>query len=285
MSTDLEKLAAWMDAAEDEHLEFKEAKNRFDFEELVRYCCALANEGGGAIVLGVTDKKPRKVVGSTAFPEPIRTKTGIIERLRLRVDAREIPHPDGRVLVFEVPSRPVGVPIHYGGAYWMRAGESLVAMTTDLLKRIFDEAHPDFSAEVCPGAGIEDLDERAVETFRRRWAAKSRRADLQALSVEQLLIDADLFVPRRGVTHAALVLLGTREALTRLLATAEVIFEYRVDEAAIGYQQRRSTGRASFSIMTICGRRSTRATTSTRSGTACFAGTSRRSTRTPCARR
>lgn len=50
--------------SEGEHIEFKEAKRRFDFEELVNYCVALANEGGGRIVLGVTDKLPRKVVGT-----------------------------------------------------------------------------------------------------------------------------------------------------------------------------------------------------------------------------
>ena len=42
-------IETWRRKAEDEHLEFKEAKNRFDFELLVKYCCALANEGGGKI--------------------------------------------------------------------------------------------------------------------------------------------------------------------------------------------------------------------------------------------
>lgn len=55
MKERLEQLARWMAAREDEHLEFKEAKHRFDFELLVKYCCALANERGGRIVLGVTD--------------------------------------------------------------------------------------------------------------------------------------------------------------------------------------------------------------------------------------
>ena len=48
--------------SENEHLEFKEAKNRFDFEKLVGYCVALANERGGKMILGVSDKLPRKVV-------------------------------------------------------------------------------------------------------------------------------------------------------------------------------------------------------------------------------
>ena len=33
----------WLAASEGHHLEFKEAKQRFDFEELVRYCVVLAN--------------------------------------------------------------------------------------------------------------------------------------------------------------------------------------------------------------------------------------------------
>jgi ATP-dependent DNA helicase RecG len=40
MTTTLEHLAEWMNAGEDEHLEFKEAKNHFDFELLVKYCAA-----------------------------------------------------------------------------------------------------------------------------------------------------------------------------------------------------------------------------------------------------
>jgi ATP-dependent DNA helicase RecG len=41
----LKQLEAWMSFPENEHLEFKEAKNRYDFQMLVRYCAALAHEG------------------------------------------------------------------------------------------------------------------------------------------------------------------------------------------------------------------------------------------------
>ena len=104
-------LQTWMNAREDEHLEFKEAKKNFHFETLVKYCVALANEGGGRMILGVTDKLPRKVVGTRVFPNLEKTKAGLIERLRLRMDVEEIQHPDGRVLVFQVPSRSIGMPI------------------------------------------------------------------------------------------------------------------------------------------------------------------------------
>ena len=66
--------------SENEHVEFKEAKGGFHFDKLVDYCVALGNEGGGYIVLGVTDKLPRKIVGTQAFLEPERTLAGIFER-------------------------------------------------------------------------------------------------------------------------------------------------------------------------------------------------------------
>ncbi len=40
-------------------MEFKEAKNSFDREKLSAYCVAIANEGGGHLVLGVANTPPR----------------------------------------------------------------------------------------------------------------------------------------------------------------------------------------------------------------------------------
>lgn len=225
----LEQLCAWLGARENEHLEFKEAKNGFHFEKLAKYCAALANEGGGSIVLGVTDRRPRRVVGSAAFENLERTKAGLIERLRLRIDAAEIFHPDGRVVVFTAPARPRGVPISVEGAFWMRAGEDVAPMTADMLRRIFDELHPDFTAKVCEGATIADLDPRAVEEFRRRWHARVELPSILTRPAEQLLRDAELLV-EDGVTYAALVLLASKSALSRHLAAAEIVFEYRTNE-------------------------------------------------------
>jgi len=80
MTVSDQQLQQWLNAREDEHLEFKEAKNNFHFEKLVKYCAALANEGGGSVVLGVSDTVPRKVVGSQVFANLERTKAGLIEK-------------------------------------------------------------------------------------------------------------------------------------------------------------------------------------------------------------
>src|SRR5438128_1378782 len=120
MSADPARLAEldeWLKAKEGERFKFKEAKNNFHFETLVKYCCALANEGGGRVVLGVSDKRPRKVVGSTAFDQPERTRKGLCDKLPLAIDFEEIVHPEcpsgSRVLVFVVPPRPIGTPVKF----------------------------------------------------------------------------------------------------------------------------------------------------------------------------
>lgn len=141
----IETLNKWMaKEPENENLEFKIAKNQFDTRKLYQYCIALSNEGGGHLILGVTDKSPRKVVGTEAFSNINEIKTKILKKLHFRVDIDEIKHQDGRVLVFEIPSRPVGQAREIDGAYLMRSGESLVGMSPDQLKRIFAEDAPDW---------------------------------------------------------------------------------------------------------------------------------------------
>ena len=149
--TELDLLKALALESETEQVEFKEAKNRHDFEELVGYCCALANEGGGSIVLGVTDKPPRRIVGTTAFDAPDRTKIGLFDRLHLRIELIEIMTAKGRVLSFAVPPGPPGRPVNYKGRYLMRAGSSLQPMNVDQLALILTETQVDFSAEIAPG--------------------------------------------------------------------------------------------------------------------------------------
>ncbi|MEL7077724.1 MAG: ATP-binding protein [Cyanobacteria bacterium J06582_2] len=147
----LKTLEKWLNApTENEHLEFKEAKEQYDNTKLLKYCVALANEGGGNFILGVTDKKPRKIVGTQAFrtqEAQNKIKAYIVEKLHIRVDMIEIQHQNGRVLIFKIPSRPTGQPINLEGAYWMRVGEDLVPMTPDRLKSIFAEDKQDWFSQ------------------------------------------------------------------------------------------------------------------------------------------
>lgn len=133
--------------SETQRLEFKEAKTGFDNQKLYRYCVALANEGGGYMLLGVADKRPRPVVGTQAFNDPVAMAEKLFQAVGFRVDIEEVAHPDGRVLVFHIPSRPRGTAYHLDGAYLMRSGEQLIPMSEDQLRKIFAEGEPDWLEE------------------------------------------------------------------------------------------------------------------------------------------
>ena len=53
--------------SENQRLEFKEAKVQFDNKKIYKYCVAIANEGGGKLILGVSDQLPRKVIGTISL--------------------------------------------------------------------------------------------------------------------------------------------------------------------------------------------------------------------------
>jgi ATP-dependent DNA helicase RecG len=233
----VDNLKTWMNQKETEHLEFKEAKQDFEFQRVVKYCCAISNEGGGHLILGVTDKMPRQIVGSGAFFNVDQLKRDLSLKLNIRVDIYELLPESKRVLIFSVPKRPIGMPIQYEGSYWMRLGEGLVPMLPDMLKRIFDESEPDFSAQICKNAEIGDLDENAVNHFRELWIRKSSNASLKNASMEQILSDTDLLVEGK-LTFASLILFGTSMALVKLLPQAEVVFEYRSGNTVGPAQQR-----------------------------------------------
>jgi ATP-dependent DNA helicase RecG len=223
-------LQGLLEGPEGSRVEFKSASGGFEFENLAKYCVALANEGGGTIVLGVTDERPRRVIGTRAFKEPGRTEAGLYERLGHRIPINEYHHEGKRVLIVRVPARLPGTAWHYNGSFLMRAGDAMVPMSDEQLRRIHNETGPDFSAEICPDARLANLDPQATELMRRLWERKTSGHGIATRPVEHLLADAELVVGGQ-LTYAALILLGTRQALGRFLGQGEVIFEYRSSDA------------------------------------------------------
>lgn len=105
MATTPSQIDLWRSvSSEHQRLEFKEAKTQFDNRKLYEYCVALANEGGGHLLLGVADKPPRPVVGTAAFNDPVAMAERLFEAVGFRVDIEAVAHPAGRVLVFHIPS-------------------------------------------------------------------------------------------------------------------------------------------------------------------------------------
>ncbi len=235
-----------LDEKEGEGYQFKEAKNHFDAKEAARCCCALSNCGGGKLVFGITDKRPRKVVGSRAFEQPERTRMGLMDQLKVMIDFQILDYQDKRVLVFDVAARPIGLPVQVDGVAWWYEGDSLIPMPEEIRRKVYAEAGVDFSCEICQAAKLCDLNEASIEEFRRKWVQKSGNKRLQSLSAEQLLYDAAA-ITEEGITYAALILFGKQEALRKYLPQAEIVFEYRSSEVSGPASQREEFREGFFS--------------------------------------
>lgn len=159
--------------AENEVVEFKEAKNSYDFRKLGEYFSALSNEANlkrqstAWLVFGVKDS--RQVVGSNFRParkELDSLKLEIANKITNRitfVDIHEVQHEKGRVVLFEILAAPKGFPIAFEGHYYGRDGESLSPLNLEEIERIRAQAAlEDWSAAIVHHAGLDDLDEEAL---------------------------------------------------------------------------------------------------------------------------
>ncbi len=232
-----ENINQLLDSDEDEHLEFKEAKNQLNFDDLLINCAALANEGGGKLILGITDKRPRQVVGTNAVKDKQKCTLGLNEALHLKFEIYELYYTGKRIIIIEVPSHLPGTPVNLKGTYYMRQGESVVPMSLDQVKHIINEQVLDFSALPCTGASLADLDVKAIDSFRRMWARKSGNNQILSSTDEQILNNAELLIGDVP-TVSAVILMGGKNSVGRLIANSELIFEYRSGESSGQAQQR-----------------------------------------------
>lgn len=240
----------------EDHIEFKEAKHDFNFNGgshsdpkerrhcVLGYVAALANEKGGRLVFGMKDKFPHDVVGSSfAIGEIGALEDAIYEKMQIRVRIKEEFEPSAevedrrRVVIFNVPSRPIGKMMKFEGVPLMRIGESLREMSDEEIFKILSEQEPDFSAIECEGLTIEELDPRAIEIMKQKYAEKNENSSFASVSDEQALSDLDLLVDGK-LNHAALVLLGKSKSIKKYMPQNNVVIEYRNDPASIQYDDR-----------------------------------------------
>lgn len=222
MEQQLQRLLAG--SGENEVVEFKEAKNSYDFDKLGRYFSALSNEANlkglpcAWLVLGVNDHQ--QVVG-TRFREAIRQlqslKKEVADKVSQRltfIEIHALQEPAGRVLLFEIPAAPQGLPVAWEGHYYGRDGESLGPLSLEEIERIRSQSRlQDWSAGLCPGASLADLSQEAIVLARREFATKHSKlaAELPSWSDEAFLNKAKLTIQGQ-ITRTAILLLGKPEA-------------------------------------------------------------------------
>lgn len=211
---------------ENEVIEFKEAKNNFDSGKLGKYFSALSNEanlkGQSAawLVFGINDKQ--QVIGSgyrVKDKDLHSLKAEIANHTTNRITFVEIHTLDvesRRVILFEIPAAPQGLPVAYKGHYYGRDGEDLGPLNLQELESIrAQNKWQDWSAELISGAELSDLCSDALTKAKQLYLDKNKNksfaADIANWDDITFLNKAKLAIKGK-LTRAAIILLGKEES-------------------------------------------------------------------------
>lgn len=218
----LDKLLTMSD--ETEIVEFKEAKNDFDNDKIGQYFSALSNEANlkgvasAWLIFGIADKT-HEIVGTNFI-----SSTAKFNKVKLFIHQHTSPSmsfmnivpikkDEKKVIIFEIPAAPRGLPVSFHGLFYGREGESIVGLSQNKLKRIFNQTAPDWSAAFVSEATFDDLDPVAIAVAREAYKKKypSRSEEVQSWDDVQFLNKAKLTLKGK-ITRTTLLLVGKNEA-------------------------------------------------------------------------
>ena len=207
---------------------------------ILGYVIALCNEGGGRLVIGMHDNFPHRVTGTRQAQDAIgQLEPDIYRDTTIRPEIYELYDEENRrVLVIEVPSRPIGKVFKFEDVPLMRVGEELKPMSDAMYLKILQESEPDFSEKICEGLTLEDLDEEAIRVMKQGYAQRWNKPEFVSTPTLQVLRDFALMNKDGQLTNAALILLGKSEAIRKHLYCNRVTVEYRLYHSMIEYTAR-----------------------------------------------
>ena len=248
----------------EDHVEFKKAENGFSYNGggktdpkdrrkcILGYVVALCNENGGRLVLGMLDAYPHSVVGTNQSQNAIgQLESNIYNDLGIRPLIYELyDNENRRVLVIEVPPRPIGKLFKYEDVPLMRVGEDLRPMDDKTYISIIQEQEPDFSEKFCDDVTFEDLDTEAIDILKEKYAKKQNNPTFVSLPNIQALRDIKLIVDNK-ITNAAVLLVGKEGVINRIFPQAKVMLEYRINESQIEFNSRKIFGQPFYKLIDL----------------------------------
>lgn len=236
---------------ENESCEWKEFKNLKHSvsgdkgNDIVSYISALANMEGGALIVGVRDQT-LELVGIEDF----HTYTSDNIRLRIlgyctnlvsegfRVEVLNSSDTDKTVWIFHIPCHQARLPVYAHAKAWQRIDDSLVELRPERLTTILAEPIEmvDWTAQIIPGASLDDLDPTAVALAREKFNEKNQYASFarEASSWDtRTFLDKAKITIQGNITRSALLLLGRPESIHFLSpAPSQITWKLEAEERA-----------------------------------------------------
>lgn len=215
---------------ETETIEFKEAKDNFSFDELGKYFSALSNEANlhneecAWLVFGVEDKK--HIIVDTNYRNDAKSLNSLKEEIGKQTSEnltfieiyecfrKNTEGENKRILLFQIPAAPRGMPIAFKRIHYGRDGEAAVGLSVEKFERIrAQNVTNDWSAEIIPNATIENLSKEAIELARKMYAEKNPRLAEDIKRWDDMTFLNNARLTREGkITNATILLLGKRES-------------------------------------------------------------------------
>lgn len=222
---------------ENESCEWKEFKNLTHSvsgdkgNDIISYISALANMDGGELVIGVMDRT-LDILGIDNFhtytPDNIRLrilgKCPNLDSEGFTVEQFITSDTSKTIWVFHIPRHKVRLPVYAHDKAWQRINDSLVELRPERLATILDESIEviDWSAQIVPGATLDDLDPAALMLAREKFQEKNQSAsfagEMPSWDMRTFLDKAKITI-QGNVTRSALILLGKPES-THFLSPA-----------------------------------------------------------------
>jgi ATP-dependent DNA helicase RecG len=234
--------------AETEIVEFKEAKESYDFDKIGKYFSALSNEANlkgrscAWLIFGVENIK-HQIVGSryrTDRKKLDSLKREIGEKITHNItfiEIYELQTPQGRVVMFQIPAAPQGITVAFEGFYFGRLNESLVALNIEKIERIRNQATDrDWSQKIVPEATFNHLDKEAILKAREQYKKKHTKLakDVDSWSDELFLDKASITIEGK-ITNTAILLLG-KDTSKHLLSPAIGQISWILKDKPEGYE-------------------------------------------------
>ncbi len=211
---------------ESENVEYKEAKNNFDFNELGRYFSALSNGANligkqyAWLVFGVTDKTHefvdtnyRRNSNINGLKKELTQSTN--DNLTF-LDIYELEIDENRVIMFKIPAA-IGVPTTWKGIAYDRNDDALIPLNDTKRNTILSTVNIDWSRQIVEGLTVNDLDKDAIlkarEQFKKKNENKSIAEEIDNMDDLTFLNKAKVLLNGK-VTRAAWLLLGNEDTNT-----------------------------------------------------------------------
>ena len=211
---------------ENEYVEYKEAKNNFDFNDMGKYFSALSNGANllnkqfAWLVFGVSDK-------THEFVNTNYRRGGNLNGLKKELtqstndnmtflDIYEFEIDGNRIIMFKIPAA-IGVPTTWKGIAYDRNDESLVPLNETKRNIILSTVNIDWSRQIIEGLTVEDLDKEAIlkarEQFKKKNENKAIAKEIDTMDDLTFLNKAKVLLNGK-VTRAAWLLLGNEDTNT-----------------------------------------------------------------------